>query len=120
MNKSKAVRVNNIIKSKRTKPECYYHVVPTNKKTKHKYLSATVNPKTDFSFPFTPPVLADNFYGDPLGGQLDDESKVYLFKDMVEELNKMITKYGENSGFCNQHFGMGNTSDVIVVLIENK
>lgn len=60
-----------------------------------------------------------NDYGKPMTGQINDKTKVFLFKNIISELQKLIDKYGENVGYTHQHFGMGQMSNAVVILKEN-
>lgn len=59
-------------------------------------------------------------HGKPWTGQRNDKNRVYLFKDMIIKMQKFIDQYGNNVGYCNQHIGMGNFLQNIVLLEENK
>ncbi len=62
---------------------------------------------------------AINDYGKPWTGQMNDKTKVYLFQNIVAELQKLMEKYGDNIGYTHQHFGMGNFMNAIVLLEKN-
>lgn len=53
-------------------------------------------------------------------GTTGNKIKVYLFKNMIENMQKYVETYGENVGTYAQHRGMGHFTDAIVVLEENK
>jgi hypothetical protein len=83
------------------------------------YLIKTILPNLYLENLYGNGIEGINDYGKPYSGQINDKTKVYLFKDIIKNMQAAIDKYGDNVGFTYQHFGMGNYSNAIVLLENN-
>ena len=88
---------------------------PYRVKTIHKSVKLQQNSNTlDFSNVKTNGIVALDSYGEPMLPVQHDT--VYLFKDMIKNMQLLIDEFGENVGTCRQHRGTGYYADAIVIL----
>lgn len=55
----------------------------------------------------------------PFTGQPHGTCTVYLFKDLVENMQNLLAKHGELSGFTTHHCGMGKDVSEMVLIERN-